>query len=29
VIEELKYNAPQDLAMLSADLSEIRHLFNA
>jgi glutamate dehydrogenase len=29
VIEELKRNAPQDLAMLSAGLSEIRRLFNA
>jgi NAD-specific glutamate dehydrogenase len=27
VIEELKRNAPQDLAMLSAGLSEIRRLF--
>jgi glutamate dehydrogenase len=29
VIEELKRNAPQDLAMLSAGLNEIRRLFNA
>ena len=26
VVDELKRNAPQDLAMLSAGLSEIRHL---
>ncbi|MDR3220641.1 MAG: NAD-glutamate dehydrogenase [Candidatus Accumulibacter sp.] len=29
VIEELKRNAPQDLAMLSAGLAEVRRLFNA
>ena len=29
VIEEVKRNAPQDLAMISASLAEIRHLFAA
>jgi hypothetical protein len=29
VIEDLKRNAPQDLAMLSASLVEIRNLLNA